>query len=179
MPYFYETNEFEQVAVNLFYGWGYNFYRMENQLRTDDLLVRSKVSELLAAARTDVVNTGIKYRHEHLPPPTRENPFPNPDAVRTAKAIDEEAAALTAIAAQIRSAPAPENDRMWQRHRDEAHTLLQLGQVDKELVVIAAALRGQTQSGGSPWILEHLSEIRSATDNLRAILRKRADLLTI
>jgi len=51
--------------------------------------------------------------------------------------------------------------------------------VDKELVIIAAALRGQTQNGGSAWILEHLSEIRSATDALRAILRKRADLLTI
>jgi hypothetical protein len=179
MPHFYETYEFEEIAINLFYGWGYNFYRIENQLRTDDLLVRSKVSELLAAARTDVVNTGIKYRHEHLPPPTRENPFPNPESVRTAKAIDEVAAGLTAVAAQIRSAPTPENDRMWQRHRNEANTLIQLGSVDRELVIIAAALREQAQSGGSPWILEHLSEIQTAVDTMRATLRRRADILTI
>ena len=179
MPAFYLAHEFEQIAINLFYGWGYNFYRVENQLRTDDLLVRSKVGELLADARIDVVNTGIKYRHEHLPPPTRENPFPNADAVRIAKAIDEAAAGLTAVAAQIRSAPAPENDRMWQRHRNEANTLFQLGEVDKEMVIIAAALRSKTQSSGSPWIIENLSEIHSATDALRAILRKRADLLTI
>lgn len=152
---------------------------MENQLRTDDLLVRSKVSELLADARTDIVNAGIKYRHEHLPPPTRENPFPNADAVRTAKSIDEAAAVLTAVAAQIRSAPAPENDRMWQRHRDEAHTLVQLGAVDKEMVIIAAALRSKTQSGGNAWIIENLSKIHSATDAMRVILRKRADLLTV
>ena len=37
----------KQVLSNLFYGWGYNFYRKENQLRADDLLIRSKVSELL------------------------------------------------------------------------------------------------------------------------------------
>jgi hypothetical protein len=179
MSSFYQANEFEQLAINLFYGWGYNFYRVENQLRTDDLLVRSKVSELLAEARTDVVDAGIKYRHEHLPPPTRDNPFPNADAVRTAKAIDEVAAALTAVAAQIRSTPAPENDRMWQRHRNEAHTLSRLGEVDKEMVVIAAALRSKTQSSGNSWIIENLSEIHSATDALQAILRKRADLLTI
>jgi hypothetical protein len=179
MSSFYLADEFEQLAINLFYGWGYNFYRVENQLRTDDLLVRSKISELLAAARTDVVDTGIKYRHEHLPPPTRENPLPNAEAVHTAKAIDEAAARLTAVAAQIRTAPVPENDRMWQRYRNEANTLAQLGQIDKEMVAIAAALRSRTQSGAGAWIIENLGEIQSATDALKAILRKRADLLTI
>ena len=30
-----------QTASLLFYGWGYNFYRVENQLRADDLLIRA------------------------------------------------------------------------------------------------------------------------------------------
>ena len=40
---FYVVDELEKIAVNLFYGWGYNFYRLENQLRADDLTVRAKV----------------------------------------------------------------------------------------------------------------------------------------
>jgi hypothetical protein len=39
---FYDVDELEKTAVNLFYGWGYNFYRLENQLRADDLTVRAK-----------------------------------------------------------------------------------------------------------------------------------------
>ena len=42
----------KQTAVLLFYGWGYNFYRRENQLRADDLLIRTKVGGILAQARS-------------------------------------------------------------------------------------------------------------------------------
>jgi len=40
---FYNLDAVEQIGVNLFYGWGYNFYRLENQLRADDLTIRAKV----------------------------------------------------------------------------------------------------------------------------------------
>ena len=30
---FYNVDALEKVAINLFYGWGYNFYRQENQMR--------------------------------------------------------------------------------------------------------------------------------------------------
>jgi hypothetical protein len=30
---FYNVGPLSQIAINLFYGWGYNFYRLENQLR--------------------------------------------------------------------------------------------------------------------------------------------------
>jgi hypothetical protein len=174
----YGVNDLEATVINLFYGWGYNFYRAENQLRTDDLLIRSKTSEMLAEARADVVSAGLAYRHEHLPPPTRDNPFPSAEAVRTAQAIDAAAAELTAVASQLHAAPAPENDRMWERHRNEATTLAQLGQIDKDMVRLAVALRSRTQSG-SAWILANLANIHSAVADLRAMLRKRGDLLTI
>jgi len=48
---FYDVDELEKIAVNLFYGWGYNFYRLENQLRADDLTVRAKVGWLLGLSR--------------------------------------------------------------------------------------------------------------------------------
>ena len=64
----------KQIAVNLFYGWGYNFYRKENQLRTDDLLVRAKVGWLLGLACTSVETAEADYRRDFIPPPSRANP---------------------------------------------------------------------------------------------------------
>jgi hypothetical protein len=51
---FYDANVIEQVAINAFYGWGYNFYREENQLRTDDIVIRNKVSWLLGATASSI-----------------------------------------------------------------------------------------------------------------------------
>ena len=47
---FYDLGPLEEIAVNLFHGWGYNFYRFENQLRADDQLIRSKVGAILGSA---------------------------------------------------------------------------------------------------------------------------------
>ena len=55
---FYDVDELEKIAVNLFHGWGYNFYRLENQLRADDLTVRAKVGWLLGLARASVDDGG-------------------------------------------------------------------------------------------------------------------------
>ncbi len=61
---FYDAGALRQVATNLFYGWGYNFYRVENQLRADDQLVRNKAAWLLGIAMAGVdaaeqANTGV------------------------------------------------------------------------------------------------------------------------
>jgi hypothetical protein len=176
---FYRANGLEQIAINLFYGWGYNFYRLENQLRMDDLLIRSKVSELLSQARSDVVNAELAYRREHLPPPTRDNPFPDAQAVKTAKAIQAAADAISAVEGVIRHAPAPENDRMWQRYRSEADTLMRLGQADTQMVGIAAALSKETREGGSTWIMEHRADNVGAAEELRNTMRLRGELLTV
>jgi hypothetical protein len=51
---FYDEGVLRQAAINLFHGWGYNFYRAENQLRADDQLVRSKAGWLLGLARASM-----------------------------------------------------------------------------------------------------------------------------
>ena len=71
-PLFYDLEEIDQIAVNLFYGWGYNFYRLENQLRADDILVRGKVGWLLGLARASIEEAESVYRRAFLPPPSRE-----------------------------------------------------------------------------------------------------------
>jgi hypothetical protein len=62
MSLFYDADAVEQIAINLFYGWGYNFYRLENQLRADDLLIREKASWLLGQSRTIVEAAESAYR---------------------------------------------------------------------------------------------------------------------
>ncbi len=74
---FYNLDAVEQIGVNLFYGWGYNFYRLENQLRADDLTIRAKVGWLLGVARGAVEAAESAYRRVNLPAPTREKPRPD------------------------------------------------------------------------------------------------------
>ena len=88
MPGFYDLDRIEQVAVNLFYGWGYNFYRVENQLRADSLLIRSRVSDLLGAARRSVSEREAEFRRA-MPPLSREHPRPDPVAIATASKLEE------------------------------------------------------------------------------------------
>ncbi len=82
MPDFYNLDGLSKVAVNLFNGWGYNFYRVENQLRADDLLVRAKIGWLLGRAQGSVTAAESAYRREFLPPPSRAKPRPDAEAVR-------------------------------------------------------------------------------------------------
>jgi len=83
---FYDAGALRQIATNLFYGWGYNFYRVENQLRADDQLVRSKAASLLGIAMASVEAAESAYRREFLPAPSRCKPFPDPAAVAAAVA---------------------------------------------------------------------------------------------
>ena len=82
---FDDIHALEKIAVNLFYGWGYNFYRLENQLRADDQTVRAKVGWLLGRAREAVEQAEGAWRRANLPPPTREKPRPDPAAVEAAR----------------------------------------------------------------------------------------------
>ena len=50
MTGFYDVGAMGRIGLNLFHGYGYNFYREENQLRADDQKLRTLVSELLGQA---------------------------------------------------------------------------------------------------------------------------------
>jgi hypothetical protein len=174
---FYDLGPVRQVAVNLFHGWGYNFYRAENQMRADDLLVRSKVGWLLGVARHSVETAESAYRRKLLPPPSREKPRPDPEAVAGAQAIEALSRAIGALEGQIRAAPAPENDRMMQRHRQEAATLQRLLDLDQVLVGRAELLRATLEDKSGAWIVENGGAIREGLWAIEEALRERQALL--
>ncbi len=130
----------KQVLANLFYGWGYNFYRKENQQRADDLLIRARVSEMLGMARASLAAIERTYRQQHLPAPTREKPFPDAAAVATAQALQREQQAIESLEVRVRNAAVPEMDRVNQRHRNERETLDRLAVIDGDLVLAANAI---------------------------------------
>ena len=131
----------KQVAANLFYGWGYNFYRDENKLRADDLLVRGKVSDLIGEARSHLAALEASYRREHLPAPTRERPFPDPEALARVRQFGDAMRSLESLETRVRNAAVPEMDRVMQRHRNERDTLQKLVVADGDLVEAVVRLR--------------------------------------
>ena len=173
----YDANTAAQLAINLFHGWGYDFYRRENQLRADDLTVRSQVCAMLAATRASVAAAEQAYRRERLPPPSRAKPLPDPEAIRCAQQLEGIGHAIGALEGQIRALPAPENDRMSQRFRREAATLSRLLEADQALVGHAEYLRSVLASASASWILENAPALREQVGAIEAALQSRRDSL--
>lgn len=174
---FYDMGPLEQVAINLFHGWGYNFYRKENQLRADDLLIRGRVGALLGSARKSIESAERDYRREFLPPPSREKPRHEAAAVAAAQTLERLSRELGSVAGVISAQPVPENDRMTQRYRQEKETLEKLISSDKQLVGQAEVLREMVEAKDGKWLVENADGIREGIAAINETLRKRQMLL--
>jgi hypothetical protein len=174
---FYDAGILRQLATNLFYGWGYNFYRKENQLRADDQLIRSKAASLLGEAMASACSAENEYRREYLPPPTRAKPFPDAEAVSSAQQLERLAKAIGAVEAQLQHQPVPENDRMTQRYRQEAPTLQKLIEFDERLVGQCELLRKAISGQDGVAILKSIGDLEAGLDAIRETLRNREAVL--
>jgi hypothetical protein len=169
----------EKVAVNLFYGWGYNFYRLENHLRADDLMVRAKVGWLIGQAREAVERAEGAWRRLHLPPPTREKPRPDASAVEGAQRLEAMSRDIGALEGQIRAHPVPEEDRMTNRYRREAATLQSLLQCDLALVGRAETLRALVADADGDGLLARAAEVQAGCRSIVQSLRDRQAILHV
>jgi hypothetical protein len=174
---FYDVGPLRQVAINLFYGWGYNFYREENHLRADDQLIRSKAAWLLGLALTSVQRAEGSYRRDFLSAPTRANPLPDPVALANAKALERLGRDIDGLIGRIHAAPVPESDRMTQRHRQEAATLAGLIACDEQLIGQGELLRTTLESRSGAWMVENLPLIEDGLAAIAASLRQRQGIL--
>jgi hypothetical protein len=175
---FYDAGAIRQVATNLFYGWGYNFYRAENQLRADDQLVRTKAAGLLGIATAAVSAAESDYRREYLPPPTRQKPFPDATAVANAQRLERLCKDIGALEMLIHHQPAPENDRLSQRYRKEKETLQNLIYWDEQLVGQCEMLRRLTSGQNSDTLLKTMPDLERGLAAIRTTLEKREAVLT-
>ena len=175
---FYDAGPLKEVAVNLFYGWGYNFYRQENQLRADDQLVRAKAAWLLGLAHAGLDVAEQAYRRETMPAPTREKPFPDPAAIEGARALERLGHSIGALVSRLHALPVPETDRMTQRYRQEADTLRALGGCDEQLIGQAELLRVSLQDRSGAWVLDNLAALDAGVAAIGETLRQRQALLS-
>ena len=173
-PGFTDAEGLERVAITLFYGWGYNFYRLENLLRADDLLVRQKTGGLLAEARASVEAAESAYRRVALPPPSRAKPRPDAAAVAAAQTLERLSHDIGALEGRVRAQPVPETDRMSQWYRDEAETLLRLRDHDLGLVSRAESLRAFVAGRDGAWLIENARLVGEMLAQIAETLRMRA-----
>lgn len=142
-----------QVVYNLYQGWGYNFYRAENQLRADDQLIRNHLSDILSGLRAHVAKVESNFREEAMPTPTREKPFPDAADVKTAQRLVKVQQDLEALEVAVRNAAAPERDRNMQRHVNERDALERLQEFDLQLGALVVAMRDMLSSVTDPHAL--------------------------
>ena len=133
------ANMVKKVMVTAMNGWGYNFYRKDNQLESDDRLIRTKISDYLGMVREQMRKFEMQYRAEFLPPPTREKTFPDRKAVAFVKKIKQVENKLEAVETLIRGATTPHDDQNWRRHRSASETLVKLAETDENLMVSVMA----------------------------------------
>lgn len=175
-----QPNALYRGWVMLLNGWGYNWYRTENRMRADDLLVRSRASEHLENAAARLRDLEARYRRAFLPPPSREHPDPDPQHLAAARQFRALAAEILELDTRLRGAAVPPDDRIWRRHRSEPETLRQLGECDVLLVggtgrldELVAALPAETaiEAAARDPIVQEL-------DRLRTALSWRGDILS-
>ena len=174
-----EDSRLHQIGVMLLNGYGYNWYRQDNRMRADDLLVRSRASEHLEGAVAHLRDLEGRYRRKYLPPPTREHPDPDPQhlaAVRQFRAVEDR---ILEIDTRLRGATVPPDDKIWQRHRSELDTLRRLGECDAMLVAgakeLAGVVAGLPADVGLDPALEQ--QITRHLDQLTEVLSRRGAIL--
>jgi hypothetical protein len=178
-PEYYDSDTLCRLAILLYDGWGYNLFKVENQMRADSILIRAKVSTILGQASDALKAAESAWRGEKLPPPSRENPRPDPAALDGARKIEALVREVGRIEGLIRSAPVPEKDRLLQRYRRERNLLERLVISDQETVGKAEILRRGVAGKSGQWLLDNEAEVRSALASLAASITERSNLLTI
>jgi hypothetical protein len=121
-------------------GYGYNWYRLDNQMRADDLLVRSRASEHLENAAARLRDLEGRYRRKYLPPPTRARPDADPQHLAVAQQFRAVADRILEIDTRLRGTAVPPDDKIWLRQRGELETMQRLGKCDVALVADANGL---------------------------------------
>lgn len=97
---------------------GVDHYTEAGRLRADDLAVRSRAAEMLAHAAQALTAAAAEYRRVHVPPPTREQPFPPKELLEPAVAARRCADRYSAVADRVRNAPfPPDPKKAWKKLR--------------------------------------------------------------
>jgi len=176
-----EDSRLYRIGVMLLNGYGYNWYRWDNQMRADDLLVRSRASEHLEAAAARLRDLEGRYRRKYLPPPSRVHPDPDRHHLAAAQHFRAVADRILEIDTKLRGAPVPPDDKVWLRQRGELETLQRLGNCD--VVLVAGAKEVVETVAGLPTDVRIDPAIERQIDKhlgrLAETLTRRGEILAV
>jgi hypothetical protein len=163
-------------------AYGYNYYSDTNRARADDLLVRERAAGDLSQSVVALTALHTEFYRVFCPPPTRENPFPPPEASRAAQEILRLRDRINRLGTAIRGMPAPTQDKIWKRFRSEIATLDQLLACDYTLVTQCTAVRERcTQLTPEGWqtARDVRMEIDAALGQIEAVMADRRRVLSV
>jgi hypothetical protein len=92
-------------------------YSEKGRLRSDDLLIRERVSHGLAGASTRLRELVSTWRQDRVPPSTRENPFPPAEVMEPLRKAERLVKAVEDTSAAVRGLPLLNADKVWDRVR--------------------------------------------------------------
>jgi|GEM_PF-2017314 len=172
-----DSESIKRLALGLFEGWGYRYYRKEKELRADELLIRTKVGWLLGNARKSIEMAEAEYRREKLPPLSREKSRHDPEALAGAQLIERLSRTVGGLQGKISSQPMPENNRATQRYWQDAEVLQKMIEWDEILIGQAELLRSTLEEKNGTWLIENASTIQGGVNAISESLRNRQALL--
>jgi hypothetical protein len=176
-----EGSPLYQTWEMLLHGYGYNFYRKDNQARADDLLVRQHAAHFINAAAAKMQKLEANYGKQHLPPASREQPLPPADRLATHRSLRELAQDILALEAELRGLSAPPEDKTWMRHRRQLDTLRQLLVHDVQFVGAAKLLdeAASALNAAAPDQSLVVAGLREHVALVRQLIEQRARLLLV
>jgi hypothetical protein len=144
-------------------------YSRKGRLRADDLLVRERVGRGLGEATAHVRLLVSRWRADRVPPSTREQPFPPPEAMEPIRRAERLVRAIDDTSAAVRGLPLLNQDKVWDRVRRMG--LDELLQFDWTLVGESDALSESIRSAA---VLDEI-DVPAQEARLRAIREVIAD----
>lgn len=139
--------------------------------RANDALVRARVREILTNARRHVDAAEAEFRQDHLPPPTREQPRHDPEAIRQARLIESIGREIGALEGQIRALPAFLDDQMSDSIRQD-----QVAGADQALIAHAEFLGALLAPESGQWMARNAVEIQGCIQAVRVLMQERSGM---
>ena len=170
-----------ETWVMLLNGYGYNWYRLDNQLREDDLLVRERACYFLTEAASKMQKQEADYHRKYLPEPSREQPFPPAARMATHRLMRETRQGILALECRVRGQSVPPTDKVWQRYRTEIGSMDVLVHMDVQLVGLCQAVDEEAaRFRPETWDNEdELNTLRSNLGMIEQLLTQRAQYLLV
>jgi hypothetical protein len=170
-----------QELEHLMLGYGFNFYRTENQLRADDLLIRQRAGTSLGQAAAHLEQLSQQFQRICIPAASREHPYPPAELMERLNKLRRLRQRIMDQTSALHGMSAPAQDKIWQRLRNEQILLHTLLQADIALLQLAAEVEQTTQglSAESRKSSQAGMPLLAVLDRWDLAIRERQDLLSI